>query len=158
MNLVVGNRDRFSHAIRGRAGFPLQPRPQHRQRHVGGFAAGRLAADAVDEDEEAARDVDVEPILVDLALEARVGVARRRQRADRLHGDYSCARPGARPTRQPATSAASAASKRETGPEEERHQSAFRKSRNTVSARPIRAVSGSGVSTPFSRFAPSCSS
>ena len=47
---------------------------------------------------------------------------------------------------------------RETSPQEQRHQSTFLKSRNTVSARPIRAESGSAVSTPFSRFAPSRSS
>jgi hypothetical protein len=47
---------------------------------------------------------------------------------------------------------------RETSPEEECHYSTFVKSRNTMSARPIRALSGSGVSTPFSRFAPSRSS
>jgi hypothetical protein len=35
----------------------------------------------------------VEPILVDLALQAGVGVARRRQCADRLHGDYSSRSP-----------------------------------------------------------------
>ena len=43
----------------------------------------------------------------------------------------------------------------ETCPQEHGHQSTFLKSRNTVSARPIRAESGSAVSTPFSRFAPS---
>ena len=48
--IVIASRTRS----RGRAGLPLEPRPQHRQRHVGGLAAGRLAADAVDEDEEAA--------------------------------------------------------------------------------------------------------
>ena len=86
MNLVVGNRDRFSNPVRGGAGFPLQPGPQHRQRHIGGFAASGLAADAIDEDEQAARDVDMEPILVDLALKAGVGVARRDQCAEYLHG------------------------------------------------------------------------
>ena len=61
-------------------GLALEPRPAACvNADVGGLAAGGLAADAVDDDEEAARHVDVEPILVDLALQAGVGVARRRR-------------------------------------------------------------------------------
>ena len=56
------------------------------QRGVGRLAAGRLSADAVDDHEEAARGVDVEPILVDLALQSRIGVAGRPDGADRFHG------------------------------------------------------------------------
>ena len=36
-------------------GLALEPLAQHAQRDVGGLAAGRLAADAVDDDEQAAR-------------------------------------------------------------------------------------------------------
>ncbi len=63
-------------------------------RGVGGLAAGGLPADAVDDHEEAAREVDVEPVLVDLALQSRVGVAGRSQRRDR-HGHFP-RRPSAR--------------------------------------------------------------
>ena len=73
MNLVVGDRDRLADAILERAGLALEPRPQHAQRGVGRLLARRLAADAVDDAEESARRVEVEAILVDVALQARSG-------------------------------------------------------------------------------------
>ena len=77
MDLVVRDRDRFAQPQRDRAGLALQPGPEHLHRGVGGLAAGRLAADAVDDHEEPARRVDMEPVLVDLALQSRVGLAGR---------------------------------------------------------------------------------
>ena len=42
------------------AGFPLEARAQHRQRGLGRLPAGRLPADAVDDDEQAASGIDSE--------------------------------------------------------------------------------------------------
>ena len=50
----------FADPIADRPGLALEPRPQHRQRDVGRLAAGGLATDAIDDDEDAARHVDVE--------------------------------------------------------------------------------------------------
>ena len=68
-----------------RPGLALEPLAQHAQGDVGGLAAGRLPANAVDDDEQAARLVNVEAILVDLTLEARIGVAGGRDRGERRH-------------------------------------------------------------------------
>src|SRR5207247_7070180 len=46
----------------------------------------------------------------------------------------------------------------ESRPQEPHHHPTLRNSRKTVSARPIRAASGSAVSAPFSRFVPWLSS
>ena len=75
MDLVVGDRDRLAQAVGDRAGLALEAGAQHRQRDVRRLAAGGLAADAVDDDEEAAGGVAVKAILVDLALQAGVGGA-----------------------------------------------------------------------------------
>ena len=87
MDLVVRDRDRFAQAQRDRAGLAFQPGPEHLHRRVGGLAAGRLPADPVDDHEEPAREVNVEPILVDLALQPRIGLAGRSHGRDR-HGHF----------------------------------------------------------------------
>ena len=83
MNLVVGDRDRFAQPVRNRTGLPLQPGPEQRDRRVGRLAAGRLAADAVDDHEDAARQVEMKAVFVDLAQQARIGVPCRSHRAHR---------------------------------------------------------------------------
>ena len=153
MNLVVGNRDRLSNPIRHGAGFPFQAGSQHAQRHVGGLATCLLAADAIDEDQKAAGHVEMEPILVDFASKPGVGAARRRQSADRLHEGVDVRSTPllfARSSSDPHVGDDEShehGQKNRAGPEQQRHQSTFRNSRKTVSARPIRAVSGSIVST-----------
>ena len=75
VDFVVGDGDRLADAFVDRAGFALEPVAQHRQRHVRGFAAGGLTADAVDDREEAAAGIDVEAVFVDFALQAGIGGA-----------------------------------------------------------------------------------
>ena len=75
MDLVVRDGDRLSKTRRDRSRLALQASPEHADRRVGSLAAGRLPADAVDDHEEPARGVDVEPVLVDLALQPGVGAA-----------------------------------------------------------------------------------
>ena len=142
MNLVVGDGDRLAHALVHRAGLALEPRAQHRQRERRGLAAGRLAADAVDDHEDAARGVDVEAILVDVAHAGRDRWRPRRGRqAPRLRS-WSSRRPsgpdrdrgGRRPAPPAARTAPGAAAS---------SQRSTRKSRNTALARPMRARSGS---------------
>ena len=85
MDLVVRDRDGFPHPIDHRPRLPFQPRPHHCQRDVGGLSAGRVAADAVDDHEQASRHVDVDAIFVDVPLQARVGVGRGSERARYPH-------------------------------------------------------------------------
>ncbi len=128
-------------------------------RDVRGLAAGRLPAHTVDDDEQAAGDVDVEPILVDLALQAGMRVAGRSHRADGLHDALTVA--ARRETLHPDERRDEADEQRqhqESRPEKPRHHPTLRNSRKTVSARPIRATSGSAVSAPFSRLVPLLSS
>ena len=85
MDLVVRDRDRFAHAIDKRSRLALEPRPQHRQRDIGGSSAGRVAADAIDDHEQPSRQVEVDAIFIDVALQAGVGVRRRSKRGGCLH-------------------------------------------------------------------------
>ena len=62
--------------MRQRRRVRRQPRADDVERGVGRAAARGLTADAVDDDEDAAVRVDVETILVDVALGADVGDAR----------------------------------------------------------------------------------
>ena len=59
MDLVVGNGDRFPHALGHRSGLALEAFSQHAERDVGGLAAGGLSAHAVDHHEQATRLVNV---------------------------------------------------------------------------------------------------
>ena len=81
MNLVVGHRDGFAQPLRNRTGFPLQPGPEEGDRRVGRLAAGRLAADPVDDHEDAARQVEMKTVFVDLAQKSRIRVPCRSNRA-----------------------------------------------------------------------------
>ncbi len=83
MDFVVGDRDGLSHPIADRSCLPFQSPPEHRQRDVGGLSTRGLTTNPVDDNEQAARDVDVEPILVDIPLQSGIGVACRSQRAHR---------------------------------------------------------------------------
>ena len=76
MNFVVGNGDRFANALANGSGLALEPLAQHAECDVGGLSAGGLSADTVDDDEQPARLVKVEAILVDLTLKAGIGCAR----------------------------------------------------------------------------------
>src|SRR5207302_4882596 len=84
-DLVVRNGDRLADAVRDGSGFALETRAQHPHREVRGFPAGRLPADTIDDDEESTNDVDVKPVLVDLALQARIRLAGGSHGTDRLH-------------------------------------------------------------------------
>src|SRR6185437_11573977 len=87
-DLIVGEEDGLADAIFDAAGFALEPRAHERQRGFRGLLAGRLTADAVDDDEDAAERVVVVAIFVDLALEAgvaRTGGAERRTNLHRGH-------------------------------------------------------------------------
>ena len=85
MDFVVRDGDGLPHAIGNRAGLALEARAQHLHRDIRGLAAGSLAANAIDNDEQPAGDVKVEPVLVDLALQAGVRVAGGFHRGDDLH-------------------------------------------------------------------------
>ena len=85
MDLVVRDRDRFAHAIDERSRLALEPRPHRRQRDIGGSSAGRVAADAIDDQEQPSRQVEVDAIFIDVALQAGVGVRRRSERDCCLH-------------------------------------------------------------------------
>src|SRR5688572_11908549 len=90
VKLVVGQGDRLTYSLLNRTGLALEPLAQHAQRNVGGLAAGRLSADAVDDDEQTARLVGVEAILVDLTLKAGIGGAGSRDAAVRRHPGCRC--------------------------------------------------------------------
>jgi hypothetical protein len=81
VDFVVRDRDRFPDAIDEGPGFPLESRPQHRQRDVSGLTTGGLSADAVDDHEQAARDVDMNAIFVHFPVHAGIGLAGGAQRA-----------------------------------------------------------------------------
>ena len=85
MDRVVRERDRFTHAIDKRSRLALEPRPHRRQRDIGGSSTGRVAADAVDDQEQPSRQVEVDAIFIDVALQAGVGVRRRSKRGCCLH-------------------------------------------------------------------------
>jgi hypothetical protein len=85
VDFVVRDGDGLADTIGKGAGLALETCAQHLHRDVRGLAAGSLAADAVDNDEQAAGDVVVEPVLVDLALQAGVRVACGFHRGDDLH-------------------------------------------------------------------------
>ena len=53
IDLVVGNRDRLSHALGDRPRLAFKPFSQHRKGDIGRLPAGRLPADTVDHDEQA---------------------------------------------------------------------------------------------------------
>ena len=91
-----------------RPGLALEPLAQHAQGDVGSLAAGRLPANAVDDDEQPARLVDVEAILVDLTLKAGVGGAGGRDRGERRHTSRVQLRPVLNSHICPATTATSA--------------------------------------------------
>ena len=76
-----------------RSGLPLQAIAEHAHRGVRGLAAGGLPSDAVDHHEKTAREVDVEPVFVHLALQTGIGVACRTQRADGFHQAAHCSGP-----------------------------------------------------------------
>ena len=99
VDFVVGEGNGLAHAILDRAGLALEARAQHRQRGLGRLLARRLAADAVDDDEETARGVAVETILVDGALQTGMAVAGGLEHRADLHADslaVSRGRPGER--------------------------------------------------------------
>ena len=108
MDLVVGNGNRFSYTIADRPGLALEPLAQHAQGDVGSLSAGGLPANTVDDDEQPARLVNVEAILVDLTLKARVGGAGGRDRGERRHMSRVQLRPVLNSQICPATTATSA--------------------------------------------------
>ena len=85
VDFVVRDRDRFADAFDRWARLPLEPRPEHAHRGVGGFPSCGLSPDPVDDHEQPAGDVDVEPVLVDLSLPTRVGLAGCPEHADHRH-------------------------------------------------------------------------
>ena len=85
MDFVVRDRNRFAEARGDRSSLPLQASAEHAHRGVCGSSAGSLTSNAVDHHEKTAREVDVEPVLVHLALETGIGVACRTQRAHGFH-------------------------------------------------------------------------
>ena len=144
MDLVVGDRDRLAHTVLDLARLPFEPRPQHRQRGLGRFLSGRLAAHAVDDDEETADGIVVKAILVDRALQPRMAVPRRPQGDADLHEGIIRDR-SRRGPREPPGGRDDRAKQDEPGPEEPRHgRPRSSKSRYTVSARPIREPVVSG--------------
>jgi hypothetical protein len=85
MDLVVRVRDRFSHAIDKRSCLAFEPRPHRCKRDIGGSSTGRVAADAIDDQEQPSRQVEVDAIFIDVALQAGVGVRRGSKRGCCLH-------------------------------------------------------------------------
>ena len=160
VDLVVRDRDRFPDPIDDGPGLALEPRPQHRQRDVGGLAAGGLAADAVDDHEQAARDVDVNAILVDLPLQAGIGLAGRRSACWSVRI--------ASVTSRRASETRSRGRTITSPPQSARKRNRAHKSNAIIGPSGTREtpcppalssrVSGSAVSTPFSRLVPSTSS
>ena len=80
-DLVVGQRDRFAHALRRRAERPVEPLDDDVDRDGRRNLARGVAADAVDDEKHAAIDVDVMPIFV-----ARCADGRDRSRPRRARG------------------------------------------------------------------------
>ena len=84
-DLLVGEGDRLADARLGRPVLPREPVENRLDGDAGGDLSGGLPADAVDDEEDALRGVDVEAILVGVALAAGVagaggGNGRERQR------------------------------------------------------------------------------
>ena len=77
MDLVVGDRDGLANPGRDRPRLAFQPRSERAQCDVGGFSTRSVTAHAIDDDEQPARGVDVQPVLVDCSLQSRVRLARR---------------------------------------------------------------------------------
>ena len=74
-NLIIGDGDGFADALFGGAGLTLKAGAEALDGDGGGFFASGLAADAIDDEEDAAVGVDVEGILVISADAAGVGAA-----------------------------------------------------------------------------------
>src|SRR6187401_2341224 len=108
MDLVVGDGNRFSYTIADRPGLSLEPLAQHAQGDVGSLSAGGLPANTVDDDEQPARLVNEEAILIDLTLKAGVGGAGGRDRGERRHVSRVQLRPVWNSHICPATTATSA--------------------------------------------------
>jgi len=85
VDFVVGDRNRLPQTLDNRSGLALEARPEHAHGRVGGFAPCRLTANTIDHHEQPAREVEVKPVFVDLALQSGIGVAGCLQHADRLH-------------------------------------------------------------------------
>ena len=83
IDLVVGNGNRLTHTLDDGAGLALETLANHRKSDVCRSAAGSLPTDSIDDDEQTARLVDVESILVDVAQEAGIGPSCCNERIDR---------------------------------------------------------------------------
>src|SRR6476620_8925732 len=59
VDFIVRDRDRLANAFDRGPGLSLEPRPEHAHGGVGGFPAGGLSADPVDDHEQPAGDVDM---------------------------------------------------------------------------------------------------
>ena len=79
-DFVVRQRDRFANALRRRADRPLEPLGDDVHGNRGGDFTGGMTADAIDDEKDAAVDVDIVSILVAGAQAAAIarggGVAR----------------------------------------------------------------------------------
>src|SRR5258705_181849 len=60
MDFVVGDRESVANPDPNRPRLALEPSPHHPQGNVSRLSAGRLSAYAIDDDEQAARGVNVE--------------------------------------------------------------------------------------------------
>ena len=71
-NLIVCDSDRFTNTLGGGSGGALQAGAQKIIGGVGGLFAGGLSADPVDDEENAAFGIGVEPVFVIFAFATRV--------------------------------------------------------------------------------------
>src|SRR5262249_8786211 len=138
--------------------FAFKLLSKHGERNIGRFSAGRLTAYAIDDDEKTAGRVTVEPILVDRALAACVGLASSYKCVDGSHvfcrRVFSCINKIRAVTdRAYSTSVlilnfspnvtryddSQSGKQNEPRPQQQRHERTRLKLRYTVSARPMRA-------------------
>ena len=66
-------------------GLAFKSCSKHGERHVGSLSTGSLSANAVDDDEEAARHVTMESIFVYVALATGIGLTCSEKCVDRSH-------------------------------------------------------------------------
>jgi hypothetical protein len=83
--LVVGDGNRFPDPIGLRSRLAFETFSQHREGRIGGLTTSRLAADAVNHDEQATYQVNVKAILVDFPVKTGIALSRRPDRTDDLH-------------------------------------------------------------------------
>jgi hypothetical protein len=85
-NLVIRVRDRFSYTVGSGSRLAFEPLSKHGERHIGRFSTGGLTAYAIHNDKNAARNVTMKSIFVNVSLGANIRLTGACECIDRSHG------------------------------------------------------------------------